>query len=125
MKNILIALAMLIAAPAFPTAAMVTASVNAVPVAYDATPGSKLVTCPTSSELEVYNNTSSIIAVGLGVNAVLPTYDYSIVSDGPGTNRIYKSKDGSVLFGNNTMVYIRSMSGSPISAGQVAVTCVN
>ncbi len=126
MKNIILALLLIIATPAFSKGMLIDSAVNNVPVAYDATAGSKLLMCASSSELEVYNNTASIIAIGMpGGAGGLPVEDYSVVADGPGTTRIYKSKPGVNLFGNMTQLYIRSLSGSPITAGEVSLTCVN
>jgi len=125
MKNILFLLAMIVALPAFPKGMIVDASANTIPIAFDATAGSKMMECMGSSELEVYNNTSAIIAIGLSEGTVLPATDHSIVPDGPGQIRIYKAKGTGVLFGSGTVLYIRAAQGSTITTGDVAVTCIN
>lgn len=111
---------------ALPLAVQIIASGGSpIPIAYSvADTQSNALTCGISRELEVINNTSSLLALGFKDTGVLPSSDYVFILAGPSSGRVFRKDPPDVVVGNNTAVYIRSASGSPITSGTVEISCL-
>ena len=110
---------------AFGLAQLITASGGSpIPIAYDANDSqSKVMICGSSQEVEVINNTTTLLALGLKEGDILPTSDYAFVLAGPNAGRVFLKGNQNQVIGNNTAVYIRSTSGAAITSGTVAISC--
>ena len=96
----------------------VDASADNIPVAFDDTDaGSKMQGCSPGKQLIIHNETASRVAFGIGLTATEPTSDHGFVVANTTT-----AKDA-VTLSNGSFIYIRSDSGSPISAGTVSAEC--
>ena len=69
--------------------------------------------------IEIMNETSTKLAVGLATSGSAPSTDYKYVPSGPLSWSIIKPKGGS---SSGTYIYIRS-AGSAITSGTVTVSC--
>lgn len=103
---------------------IVDASSNNVPTSFDATAGSAALTCGASYTVEIHNETTTALAIAFQqANKSAPSTDYAYVLAGAGAGAVFTKPDGSFQIGNNTKVYLRSVSGSAITSGTVRVAC--
>jgi hypothetical protein len=118
MVKILIGLFMMVSVFAY--GVYVDLSTNNMPTAYDTSAGSALGGCAKGNLFSIYNGTNESIAwaKGLGTKNHTPTADLGEVPASTGVNR-----DGYVYFNGAVSVFVRSLSGSPITSGYIMYDC--
>ena len=110
----------------FGLAKLITASGGSpIPTAFSVSDTqSNVLVCGITRELEIDNDTGSALFIGFKDSGTLPSFDYAFILSGPKSGRVFRREPPENVFGNGTAVYIRSASGSPITSGTVAVTCL-
>lgn len=104
----------------------VDASVNNIPTSYSTAAGSKVIVCGNSNVIQIVTTVTVEQAVSFQNPDSAPSVDHSFVqpsADGTAPAYTYISLKGGA--GNNTAIYIRSLSGSAISSGKTRVACWN
>jgi len=101
-----------------------TSGGSPLPTTYVAGNGqSQVVTCGNSNKVKIFNECTAYIAWAWNDAGTAPAFDYDFCPGGTGTVCQYSVKGG---MGNNSTIYIRSDSGSPVTSGcKVRVSCIN
>lgn len=102
----------------FAAGTQITASGGSpIPTAFSASNSQSRVMECKGNVVEVLNQTSSVLAVGMGTSSAVPGFDYLFVPSGPASGNVFKPKGGV-----GSYIYIRS-AGSAITSGTVQVSC--
>lgn len=118
MKNLFLFLFSVLSAGALATGTQITASGGSpIPTAFSASNSqSKVMECK-GNVVEILNQTTAVIAVGMGTTSAVPGFDFLFVPGGPSSGNVFKPKGGV-----GSYIYIRS-AGTSVTSGTVQVSC--
>ena len=98
----------------------IDAAIDNVPIAFDATPGSLIISSSHAGKnLSIINKTDHVLAFTFGTEDIVPvTLLTTNRNQGFVPDRGYTTCDW-ILISNKTNIYIRAADGSPISSGEI------
>lgn len=120
MKRVILLASLVVCAFGYSTGIQITASGGSpIPASFSESNSQSRVQECLGNVVEILNQTSSVLAVGFGTSAVVPSFDYTFVPGGPASGHSIKPQGG---LSRGTYVYLRS-AGSAITSGTVQVSC--